>query len=160
MSVSIRPSSGAWLCPITVAWRLRWNQRRVDRHYYDHHCLIPPSFHSRLHPSMSSLLEASTTSLLSSATSIIPSATPSATIDPVTSNDPVPAHHANPVVAFIIGLAIVLLASILNAAGLNLTKLDHVSPGFRCRGVLMLTLQPGARLEPVLSQKLRERAIG
>jgi magnesium transporter len=38
----------------------------------------------------------------------------------------VPAHHANPVVAFIIGLAIILLASILNAAGLNLTKLDHV----------------------------------
>ncbi|KAJ3802990.1 hypothetical protein GGU11DRAFT_740177 [Lentinula aff. detonsa] len=40
--------------------------------------------------------------------------------------DPIPAHHASPVVAFIIGLAIVLLASILNAAGLNLTKLDHV----------------------------------
>jgi len=35
-------------------------------------------------------------------------------------------HHASPVVAFIIGLAIILLASILNAAGLNLTKLDHV----------------------------------
>ncbi|KAI0644547.1 hypothetical protein C8Q79DRAFT_912657 [Trametes meyenii] len=41
-------------------------------------------------------------------------------------SDPVPAHHASPVVAFIIGLAIVTLASILNAAGLNLTKLDHV----------------------------------
>ncbi|KDQ53544.1 hypothetical protein JAAARDRAFT_39231 [Jaapia argillacea MUCL 33604] len=40
--------------------------------------------------------------------------------------DDVPAHHANPVVAFIIGLAIITLASILNAAGLNLTKLDHV----------------------------------
>ncbi|KAI0311618.1 hypothetical protein OF83DRAFT_1177400 [Amylostereum chailletii] len=40
--------------------------------------------------------------------------------------DPVPAHHASPVVAFIIGLAIVTLASVLNAAGLNLTKLDHV----------------------------------
>lgn len=40
--------------------------------------------------------------------------------------DVVPAHHASPVVAFIIGLAIVTLASILNAAGLNLTKLDHV----------------------------------
>ncbi|KAJ3840113.1 hypothetical protein F5878DRAFT_580615 [Lentinula raphanica] len=40
--------------------------------------------------------------------------------------DPIPAHHASPVVAFIIGLAIILLASILNAAGLNLTKLDHV----------------------------------
>ena len=41
-------------------------------------------------------------------------------------------HHDNPVVAFIIGLAIVLLASILNAAGLNLTKLDHV----RCSRML------------------------
>ena len=41
--------------------------------------------------------------------------------------DPVPAHHVGSVVAFIIGLAIVILASILNAAGLNLTKLDHVS---------------------------------
>ncbi|KAF9268923.1 hypothetical protein L218DRAFT_892568 [Marasmius fiardii PR-910] len=39
---------------------------------------------------------------------------------------PPPARHGNPVVAFIIGLAIILLASILNAAGLNLTKLDHV----------------------------------
>ncbi|KAG9221054.1 hypothetical protein CCMSSC00406_0005507 [Pleurotus cornucopiae] len=37
-----------------------------------------------------------------------------------------PARHGSPVVAFIIGLAIILLASILNAAGLNLTKLDHV----------------------------------
>ena len=35
-------------------------------------------------------------------------------------------RHSSPVVAFIIGLAIILLASILNAAGLNLTKLDHV----------------------------------
>ncbi|KAF8210358.1 hypothetical protein K438DRAFT_1809537 [Mycena galopus ATCC 62051] len=35
-------------------------------------------------------------------------------------------HHGNTVVAFIIGLSIILLASILNAAGLNLTKLDHV----------------------------------
>ncbi|KAJ3568391.1 hypothetical protein NP233_g5744 [Leucocoprinus birnbaumii] len=39
---------------------------------------------------------------------------------------PVSARTASPVVAFIIGLAIILLASILNAAGLNLTKLDHV----------------------------------
>jgi hypothetical protein len=37
-------------------------------------------------------------------------------------------RHANPVIAFIIGLSIVFLASILNAAGLNLTKLDHVRP--------------------------------
>ncbi|KAI0915783.1 hypothetical protein AcW1_003712 [Taiwanofungus camphoratus] len=41
-------------------------------------------------------------------------------------DDSVPVRHASPVVAFIIGLAIVTLASILNAAGLNLTKLDHV----------------------------------
>ncbi|KAH9978791.1 hypothetical protein BGW80DRAFT_1134172, partial [Lactifluus volemus] len=33
---------------------------------------------------------------------------------------------AKPVVAFIIGLSIIILASVLNAAGLNLTKLDHV----------------------------------
>ena len=37
-----------------------------------------------------------------------------------------PPRSINPVVAFIIGLSIILLASILNAAGLNLTKLDHV----------------------------------
>ena len=54
--------------------------------------------------------------------------TPAPTAVPeIPSTDPVPAHHASPVVAFIIGLAIVTLASILNAAGLNLTKLDHVS---------------------------------
>ncbi|KAF9222540.1 hypothetical protein BS17DRAFT_783009 [Gyrodon lividus] len=41
-------------------------------------------------------------------------------------SDSVSAHHASPVVAFIIGFAIILLASVLNAAGLNLTKLDHV----------------------------------
>jgi hypothetical protein len=45
---------------------------------------------------------------------------------------PVPAHetngvrHGKPVIAFIIGLSIIILASVLNAAGLNLTKLDHV----------------------------------
>lgn len=48
---------------------------------------------------------------------------------------PVDTRTASPVVAFIIGLAIILLASILNAAGLNLTKLDHVrvaiSPSFK-----------------------------
>ncbi|RPD63628.1 hypothetical protein L227DRAFT_542524 [Lentinus tigrinus ALCF2SS1-6] len=54
-------------------------------------------------------------------------ATPAPTAVPeVPPNDPVPAHHANAVVAFIIGLAIITLASILNAAGLNLTKLDFV----------------------------------
>ncbi|KZT26776.1 hypothetical protein NEOLEDRAFT_1177356 [Neolentinus lepideus HHB14362 ss-1] len=41
-------------------------------------------------------------------------------------HDNIPARRASPVVAFIIGLSIILLASILNAAGLNLTKLDHV----------------------------------
>jgi len=51
----------------------------------------------------------------------------SATASPEwTTDEAAPARHANPVVAFIIGLAIILLASILNAAGLNLTKLDHV----------------------------------
>lgn len=40
---------------------------------------------------------------------------------------PSPTHDSNPVVAFIIGFGIIILASILNAAGLNLTKLDHVS---------------------------------
>ncbi|KAG6334250.1 hypothetical protein ID866_4841 [Astraeus odoratus] len=34
-------------------------------------------------------------------------------------------NSISPVVAFIIGFAIIMLASILNAAGLNLTKLDH-----------------------------------
>ena len=38
-----------------------------------------------------------------------------------------PTEGGSPVVAFIIGVAIVLLASLMNAAGLNLTKLDHVS---------------------------------
>ncbi|EAU91775.2 hypothetical protein CC1G_04543 [Coprinopsis cinerea okayama7 len=37
-----------------------------------------------------------------------------------------PGHGHNPVVAFMIGLSIILLASIMNAAGLNLTKYDHV----------------------------------
>ncbi|KAI0093398.1 hypothetical protein BDY19DRAFT_923533 [Irpex rosettiformis] len=57
-----------------------------------------------------------------------------AALDPVSTSisavgsivDDVPAHHANPIVAFIIGLGIVTLASLMNAAGLNLTKLDHV----------------------------------
>jgi hypothetical protein len=35
-------------------------------------------------------------------------------------------RHERPVIAFIIGLSIIILASVLNAAGLNLTKLDHV----------------------------------
>ena len=44
--------------------------------------------------------------------------------------DPPQAHHINAVVGFMIGLGIVTLASIMNAAGLNLTKLDHVSSPF------------------------------
>ncbi|EJD03300.1 uncharacterized protein FOMMEDRAFT_84763 [Fomitiporia mediterranea MF3/22] len=36
------------------------------------------------------------------------------------------APSGSPAVAFVIGVSIVLLASILNAGGLNLTKLDHV----------------------------------
>ncbi|KAJ3534809.1 hypothetical protein NM688_g7076 [Phlebia brevispora] len=39
---------------------------------------------------------------------------------------PTPSRHVNAVVGFMIGLGIVTLASIMNAAGLNLTKLDHV----------------------------------
>ncbi|KAI0743369.1 hypothetical protein C8Q80DRAFT_1257083 [Daedaleopsis nitida] len=67
----------------------------------------------------STLLQSVTSTTTSALTS--PSAAPEALDD-----DLVPAHHASPVVAFIIGLSIVTLASILNAAGLNLTKLDHV----------------------------------
>ncbi|KAI0081307.1 hypothetical protein K474DRAFT_1656812 [Panus rudis PR-1116 ss-1] len=66
----------------------------------------------------------SSSSVSASATDGIPFTNPSDI--PYPNGDPVPAHHASPVVAFIIGLAIVILASILNAAGLNLTKLDHV----------------------------------
>ncbi|KAG2119540.1 uncharacterized protein F5147DRAFT_601741 [Suillus discolor] len=70
---------------------------------------------------MSQSAAASLTTSVPTLTSTIAQATaePSAT-------DLVSAHHASPVVAFIIGLAIILLASILNAAGLNITKLDHV----------------------------------
>jgi|HubBroStandDraft_3_1064219.scaffolds.fasta_scaffold764430_1 hypothetical protein len=64
---------------------------------------------------------ASTSTLIS-----LPSVTPAILVESTTQVDRVPARDANPVVAFIIGLAIILLASILNAAGLNLTKLDHV----------------------------------
>ncbi|KAH9914016.1 uncharacterized protein B0H18DRAFT_1046835 [Fomitopsis serialis] len=64
---------------------------------------------------MNTSLSLNVTSLLdSNATSDIPD------------SDAPQVQHASPVVAFIIGLAIILLASILNAAGLNLTKLDHV----------------------------------
>ena len=45
--------------------------------------------------------------------------------------------QADPVVAFIIGLSIILLASILNAAGLNLTKLDHVRRQIQLQPLLL-----------------------
>ena len=48
------------------------------------------------------------------------------TLPEISNDEQAPVHHDNPVVAFIIGLSIILLASILNAGGLNLTKLDHV----------------------------------
>lgn len=66
---------------------------------------------------------ASTSSSISSLTSSTTSTSPSQT---KSSNNTVTVHNVSPVVAFIIGLSIILLASILNAAGLNLTKLDHV----------------------------------
>lgn len=72
--------------------------------------------------------------------------------------DPTPAHHASPVVAFIIGLAIVLLASILNAAGLNLTKLDHVKPPYLSRPRWHSSCF--GRFELVLYQKLRDGETG
>ncbi|KAH8093965.1 hypothetical protein BXZ70DRAFT_896986 [Cristinia sonorae] len=71
-----------------------------------------------------SSLSSSFTSISSSPTSTSILSLPTDVV--VQLEDAVPAHHASPVVAFIIGLAIVLLSSILNAAGLNLTKLDHV----------------------------------
>ena len=60
--------------------------------------------------------------------------TPTPTPTPTPISLPVPepgqvtggVRHARPVIAFIIGLSIIILASVLNAAGLNLTKLDHV----------------------------------
>ena len=63
---------------------------------------------------------------------------PSTPVPPVPPSVPIPPsvpepgqvangiRHARPVIAFIIGLSIIILASVLNAAGLNLTKLDHV----------------------------------
>jgi hypothetical protein len=57
---------------------------------------------------------------------------------------PVNARTASPVVAFIIGLAIILLASILNAAGLNLTKFDHVRVHDRSLNVNTHLLAAGA----------------
>jgi hypothetical protein len=56
-------------------------------------------------------------------------------LDPVPTPVPAPGHsvrRANTVIAFIIGLSIIILASVLNAAGLNLTKLDHVCTPYPC----------------------------
>ena len=72
-------------------------------------------------------------------------------------SDPVPAHHASPVLAFIIGLAIVTLASVLNAAGLNLTKLDHVRALAFHRLLGALTL---SRSTPVLFRKAHGEKTG
>lgn len=107
--------------------------------------------------SATSTATTSTLSATSSLSSAVPSATPLLPIE-----DAVPAHHASPVVAFIIGLAIVLLASILNAAGLNLTKLDHVGrlSGFALGAVGRLLTSAHDRLEQVLSQKHPGGKIG
>lgn len=72
-------------------------------------------------------------------------------------------HHDSPVVAFIIGLSIILLASILNAAGLNLTKLDHVrfqTCVFRCCFVLTGFGVVVTRYEPVPYPKRNGGKIG
>lgn len=72
--------------------------------------------------------------------------------------EPPPTHHGyNPVISFIIGLAIILLASILNAAGLNLTKLDHVR---RLATSAIGPLTPPLRFGQNQYQKLRRRRIG
>ncbi|KAH6910354.1 hypothetical protein BKA70DRAFT_1100903 [Coprinopsis sp. MPI-PUGE-AT-0042] len=69
----------------------------------------------------STLVSEVATSTLASIIQPSPSTLPSKPKD-----DGVPAHGASPVVAFLIGLSIILIASIMNAAGLNLTKYDHV----------------------------------
>lgn len=79
-------------------------------------------------------------------------ATPSGKSDTL----PVP-DHGNPVVAFIIGMAIVLFASILNAAGLNLTKLDHVRPVTSTR---TSSSDASDRSAQALYHDLREGKIG
>ncbi|CAE6430684.1 unnamed protein product [Rhizoctonia solani] len=58
--------------------------------------------------------------------SVVPTATAAAAAAAATEVAHVQKHVQNPIVAFIIGLCIVTLASVLNAGGLNLTKLDHV----------------------------------
>ena len=137
-------SGGSLLSGCGPLWRLHATRRRRKRHVTSlagaaaWRCRsaattlccslsLPPASSAPDPMDGSSTLSATSTATTSalSATSSLSSAVPSATpLLPI--EDAVPAHHASPVVAFIIGLAIVLLASILNAAGLNLTKLDHV----------------------------------
>ena len=57
---------------------------------------------------------------------LAPTPTPISLPLPQSGHVPGGVRHARPVIAFIIGLSIIILASVLNAAGLNLTKLDHV----------------------------------
>lgn len=104
---------------------------------------------------MDSLSLSSTSSLSSS----LPLST--ASLLQAAESDPVPPRHgASPVVAFIIGLAIVLLASVLNAAGLNLTKLDHVCFP-HCTSVTPRTSDYSKyRYERARFRKLHEKRIG
>ena len=60
---------------------------------------------------------------------------------------------ASPVLAFIIGLAIILVASILNAAGLNLTKLDHACCFFYLSLSLSYRLQVRSSAVPKSDRK-------
>ncbi|CCA66332.1 hypothetical protein PIIN_00018 [Serendipita indica DSM 11827] len=62
-----------------------------------------------------------------SSTSATPSSTRSATPSPTeTSELPRVDHDLNPIISFIIGTAIILVASIMNAGGLNLVKMDMI----------------------------------
>ncbi|QRW21478.1 Magnesium transporter NIPA [Rhizoctonia solani] len=74
---------------------------------------------------MAANLTASVLDLQQNASSVVPTATAAAAAA-ATEVAHVQKHAQNPIVAFIIGLCIVTLSSVLNAGGLNLTKLDHV----------------------------------
>lgn len=71
-------------------------------------------------------LAATLTSLAASATAALNSSDSSPFLQGGLVEDD-PTNDGNPVVNFILGFIIVIGASILNAFGLNLTKLDHVS---------------------------------
>lgn len=73
-------------------------------------------------------------------------------------SSPASPRHANPIIAFIIGLSIILLASVLNAAGLNLTKLDHVCSTRLY--LMLLSLLTIFRLELAQYQNLPGEKIG